>query len=187
MNKLAVAALLGTAAFTAAAADTYELDTTHTFPYFEIEHLGLSTFTGRFDKTTGSATLDLAGKTGSVEVTIDVASVSSGVAKLDEHLQTPDFFDAAKFPKITFKSTSFTFDGDELDAVNGKLSMHGVTRPVTLDVRHFVCKEHPMKKRPACGINLEAKIKRSDWGISNYVPAVGDEVTLRIEAEALKQ
>lgn len=187
MKKLAIAALLGAIACNAAAADTYELDPTHTFPYFELEHLGLSKFTGRFDKTSGTATLDLAKKTGSVEVKIEVDSISTGVDKLDEHLQKDDFFDAKKFPTITFKSTAFKFDGDKLDEVKGELTIHGVTKPVTLEVEHFACKEHPMKKVPACGINLEGTIKRSEFGISTYVPMVGDEVKLRIEAEAAKK
>lgn len=187
MKPLMLAAALAGTSFAAAAADTYQLDEHHTFPRFAIRHLGLSTFHGQFDQTRGTATLDLAKKTGSVEVTIDVASVSTGVAKLDEHLQSPDFFDAAKYPTITFKSTRFKFDGDKLDEVSGELGMHGVTKPVTLDVDDFVCKEHPMMKKPACGAELEAKIKRSDWGISTYVPLVGDEVELVIEVEALKQ
>lgn len=187
LKKLAVAAVLGTFATVTAAADTYEIDPTHTFPYFEIDHLGLSTFTGRFDKTSGTATLDMKKKTGSVEVTIDVASISTGVAKLDDHLKADDFFNLKQYPTITFKSTEFKFDGDKLDEISGKLTMHGVTKPVTLDVERFVCKDHPMKKTPVCGIDLEGKIKRSDWGMTTYVPAVGDEVKLKIEAEAYKK
>lgn len=188
MNKLILAALLGSATFSATAApETYELDPTHTFPYFEIRHLGLSTFTGRFDKTSGTATLDRAKKTGSVSVTIDVASVSTGVAKLDEHLMKEEFFNVAKYPTISFKSTAFKFDGDTLDEVRGELTLHGVTKPVTLDVDGFTCKEHPMKKLPVCGMDLEATIKRSEWGMSSYVPNVGDEVKLKIEVEAFKK
>ncbi|WP_028007304.1 YceI family protein [Solimonas flava] len=187
MKKMLVAALLASASFAAAAADTYDLEPNHTFPRFAINHLGFSTFHGQFNKTSGTATIDLAKKTGSVDVTIDVASISTGVAKLDEHLQTPDFFDVAKYPTITFKSSQFKFDGGKLEEVRGELTMHGVTRPVTLEVENFVCKDHPMTKKPACGADLEAKIKRSDWGITTYVPAVGDEVTLSIEVEAVKK
>ena len=184
MKKLLLATLLGTTSFAATAAD-YELDPTHTFPYFRINHMGTSTFTGRFDKTTGTASIDQKKKTGSVEVTIDVASLSTGVDKLNEHLAQPEFFNTKKYPTITFKSTAFKFDGDKLDEVHGNLTMLGVTKPVTLDVEHFACKQHPMKKKEFCGIDLEGEIKRSDWGMSAYVPMVGDEVELRIEAEAL--
>ena len=187
MKKLLLAAVLAATSFAAAAADTYDLEPNHTFPRFAISHLGFSTFHGQFNKTSGTATIDTAKKTGSVDVTIDVSSISTGVDKLNEHLKTPDFFDAAKYPTITFKSTSFKFDGDKLDAVTGDLTMHGVTKPVTLEVEHFVCKDHPMMKKPACGADLEAKIKRSDWGISTYVPLVGDEVELTIEVEAIKK
>ncbi len=187
MKKLLAVAALSLTPFVVQAADTYEIDPTHTFPTFEISHLGLSTFRGRFDKTSGTITLDLAKKTGSVDVTIDVNSISTGVAKLDEHLKKPDFFDAAKYPTITFKSTRFKFDGNELDEVEGLLTMHGVTKPVTLDVDDFVCKPHPMRQTPACGANLEATIKRSEWGISTYSPNIGEEVALKIEVEALKK
>lgn len=187
MKKIVAVAALSLAPFVAQAADTYEIDPTHTFPTFEISHLGLSTFRGRFDKTSGTIVLDLAKKTGSVDVTIDANSVSTGVAKLDEHLKKPDFFDTAKYPTITFKSTAFKFDGDELDEVTGDLTMHGVTKSVTLDVDDFVCKPHPMRQTPACGADLEATIKRSDWGISTYSPNIGEEVKLKIEVEALKK
>lgn len=187
MKKLVLAALLGAASFTVSAADNYEFDPTHTFPYFRISHMGVSTFTGRFDKTSGTASLDLKKKTGSVDVTIQVASLSTGVDKLNEHLAQPDFFNTAKYPTITFKSTAFKFDGDKLDEISGNLTMLGVTKPVTLEVEKFACREHPMLKKQVCGIDLEGKIKRSDWGMSAYVPMVGDEVELQIEAEALKK
>ncbi|MGH8444447.1 MAG: YceI family protein [Solimonas sp.] len=187
MKKLILAAALAGVSFASFAADNYDLEPNHTFPRFAINHLGFSTFHGQFNKTSGTATIDTAKKTGSVDVTIDVSSVSTGVAKLDEHLQSPDFFNTAKYPTITFKSTSFKFDGDKLDKVTGDLTLLGVTKPVTLDVEHFVCKDHPMTKKPACGADLEGKIKRSDWGMTTYVPAVGDEVELSIEVEAIKK
>ena len=186
MKKILAAALLTAATLSAQAAD-YKLDPTHTFPSFEISHLGFSTFRGRFDKTEGTVTLDTAKKTGSVEATIDVSSISTGVAKLDEHLKGEDFFDAKKYPTITFKSSKLKFDGDKLDEVTGDLTMHGVTKPVTLDVDDFNCKQHPLAGVWACGANLEARIKRSDWGISKYSPGVGEEVTLKIEVEAHQQ
>jgi polyisoprenoid-binding protein YceI len=108
------------------------------------------------------------------------------VAKLDEHLMKPEFFDVAKYPTVTFKSNDFKFTGDKLTAVVGDLTIHGVTKPATLVVTSFVCKDHPMKKTPVCGADANVKIKRSDFGMSTYVPAIGDEVTLRIEAEAGK-
>lgn len=182
-----IVALLPVLFASAHAADTYAIDPTHTFPSFALNHLGFSTFRGRFDKTSGTITLDVAKKTGSADITIDVASVSTGVAKLDEHLLKDDFFNAAKYPTITFKSKDFKFTGDKLTAVQGDLTMHGVTKPVTLTVTSFACKPHPLKKIQACGADAATTIKRSDWGISTYSPNVGEEVTLLIEVEAHKQ
>src|SRR5258705_13527120 len=122
-----VAALALAACSALAAETTYSIDANHSFPSFEIKHMGFSTFRGRFDKVSGSVTLDPAAQKGSVEVTIDVGSVSTGVEKLNEHLKTPDFFDATTYPTITFKAGSFKFKGDKLVSVSGDLTMHGVT------------------------------------------------------------
>jgi polyisoprenoid-binding protein YceI len=189
MKMLRILALASIAipALAVSANETYVIDPTHTFPSFEINHLGFSTFRGRFDKTEGSITLDMAKKTGKADVTIDVASVSTGVDKLNEHLLKEDFFDVAKYPTIRFTSTDFKFKGDMLLAVKGDLTMHGVTRPVKLAVASFHCGEHPLKKIQACGADASVTIKRSDWGISTYSPNVGEEVTLHIEIEAHKQ
>ncbi len=186
LSRLTACLLLATSAH-GFAADTYVIDPTHTFANFEISHLGFSTTRGRFDKTSGTISLDLEKKTGSADITIDVASVSTGVDKLNEHLLKDDFFDVEKYPTIRFKSTDFKFKGKMLMAVKGDLTMHGVTRPVTLEVEEFVCKEHPLKKVQACGADATAKIKRSEWGMSTFSPNVGEEVTLRIQVEAHKQ
>ncbi|HSW14766.1 MAG TPA: YceI family protein [Solimonas sp.] len=186
MNKTLLAAiLLSTTALSAQAVESsYKLDPTHTFPTFEISHLGFSTFRGRFDETSGLVKYDPERKTLAVEATIKVESIDTGVDKLDDHLEKADFFDATKYPLITFKSTAAVFEGEKPVTVTGDLTMHGVTRPVTLTVDAFSCKAHPLAGVWACGADLSAKIKRSDWGIDKYVPAVGDEVLLRIEAEA---
>lgn len=165
----------------------YVIDPTHTFPTFEISHLGFSTFRGRFDRTEGIITYDPEQRTGSAEVTIDVASVSTGVQKLDNHLLNEDFFDAAKYPNITFKSSQFRFEGDRLVEVEGDLTMHGVTRPVTLQVSSLSCKPHPLKAVWACGADVTATLRRSDWGISKYSPNIGENVTVKIEVEAHQQ
>jgi polyisoprenoid-binding protein YceI len=169
------------------AADTYPIDPGHTFAQFEWDHFGFAHHTGKFNTTTGSIILDLAKKTGSVEVEIDVNSINTGVPKLDEHLKSADFLDVAKYPSIKFKSTAFHFDGDALTSVDGDLSIHGTTKPVTLKITHFACKDHPMKKMPACGADATATIKRSEFGVGAYVPAVGDELNLKIEVEAQKK
>lgn len=170
-----------------AAPMTYQIDPTHTFPSFEISHFGFSTYRGRFDKTSGSITLDRDKKTGSADVTIDAASVSTGVPKLDDHLRNPDFFDTTKHPTIRFKSQDFKFNGDKLVAVNGNLTLHGVTKPVSLTVSSFLCGDHPLKKVPMCGADATTTLKRSDFGMSKYSPNIGEDVLLRIEIEAHAQ
>jgi polyisoprenoid-binding protein YceI len=170
-----------------AQAETYTIDPKHTFESFEIDHFGLSTLRGRFDKTSGTLNYDPASKTGSVEVGIEVASVTTGDAERDAHLQKPEFLDAAKYPTIAFKSKAFRFEGDEPKAVEGELTIRGVTRPVTLNVTRATCTSHPLLKIPACGADADVTIKRSDFGVSAYLPGIGDEVKLHIDVEALKQ
>ncbi len=186
-RRLLALMLLTTGGVAVAAPETYVIDDTHTLSTFEVSHLGFWTTRGSFTRTQGTIVLDRAAKTGRIEVTIDANSLHTAVPKLTEHLKNPDFFDVAKYPTITFKSNQLEFDGDELEAVTGELTMHGVTRPVTLEITHFVCKEHPMKKVPHCGADAEATIRRSDWGISAYSPAIGEEVKLKIQVEASKQ
>jgi polyisoprenoid-binding protein YceI len=175
--------LAGTAA---AAPETYTIDSRHTFPSFEVNHLGFSTQRGRFNITTGKVVLDRAAHTASVEVQIDVRSVDTGLDKLEAHLVAEDFFDAKKHPAIVFKSTRARFEGDKLVALDGDLTMRGVTRPVTLTVTAFHCGLNPMVKKQACGADAMTTVKRSDYGINYALPAVGDDVKLLIQVEAHK-
>ena len=177
--------LLATAA--AAAPESYAVDPNHTYPSFEINHFGFSTQRGRFDKTTGRVMLDRQAKTASVEVTIDTNSIDTGNEKLEEHLRKPDFFDVAQYPTITFKSTKAHFNGDMLAALDGELTLHGQTKPVTLTVNKFNCGMIPVAKKPACGADAVVTIKRSDFGIKYGLPVIGDEVKLLLNVEALKE
>jgi polyisoprenoid-binding protein YceI len=170
----------------AQAADSYTLDPAHTYPNFTISHLGFSTMHGRFERSSGKVTLDRAAKTGSVEIAIETASVNTGFAKRDDHLKSPDFFNAAEFPNITFKSTAFHFKGDTPSSVDGNLTISGVTKPVTLTIDSFKCGAHPMNKKEMCGADASAQIKRSDFGIKYGLPAIGDDVKLDFEIEAMK-
>lgn len=187
MKKIALlvaAASFSTAAL--AAPETYVIDGTHTFPRFEYSHFGYSNQVSRFDKTSGKITLDRAARTGSVDVVIDAKSVNTGYALFNEHIQAEDYFDTAKYPTITFKSSSLKFDGDKLVAVDGNLTVKGVTKPVTLTVTSFHCMPHPMLKKDACGANATTKIKRSEFNAGKNAPYVSDEVTLTIPVEAIK-
>jgi polyisoprenoid-binding protein YceI len=182
---LAVTTLLaGTAV---AAPETYEIDSRHTFPSFEVNHLGFSTQRGRFNITTGTVVLDKAARKASADVSINVRSIDTGLDKLEAHLVAEDFFDAGKYPTITFKSTTSQFQGDKLVALDGNLTMRGVTKPVKLTVATFNCAMHPMLKKQACGADAVTTIKRSDYGINYALPAVGDEVKLLIQIEAVKK
>lgn len=186
-RRLALSALLAVATFPALAAEKYEIDPTHTQVQFTYSHLGFSNITGRFDQVQGDFRFDVADPTqSSVSITIPVQSISTGVDKLDEHLLKADFFDAAQFPTATFTSTGVTAAGEGKLAVAGDLTIHGVTRPVVLDVTINKVGEHPMRKRPAAGFDARATLKRSDFGVGAYVPMVGDEVTLSITVEAFQ-
>ena len=169
-----------------AAPETYNIDANHTYAKFEYSHLGFSLQQSRFDKTSGTVTLDRAAKTGAADITIDTKSVNTGSELFNGHIKGADFFDVEKFPTATFKSNSFKFDGDKVASIDGSLTIKGITKPVTLTVTNFACMPHPMAKKDACGANAVAKIKRSDFGLSKYVPNVSDEVTLAIAIEAIK-
>ncbi|HEX6793515.1 MAG TPA: YceI family protein [Casimicrobiaceae bacterium] len=168
------------------AAETYTLDPVHSQVSFETEHLGLSHQVGTFVKSTAKATIDRAAKTGSVDVTIDPASVRThDSTRLDAIVKGEKFFNVEKYPTITFKSSDFKFDGDRLVAVNGELTLLGVTKPVTLSVDHFRCGANPFNKKPMCGGDASATIKRSEWGMTTGLPyAPADEVKLLIPFEA---
>lgn len=188
MKKLfALSIALSLAAVAHAAPETYVIDVNHTKPRFEYSHLGFSNQVSRFDTVSGTITIDRAAKTGSVDVTIDAKSVDTGSAMFNQHIQAEDFFDTAQYPNITYKSGKLNFDGDKLVSVDGDLTIKGVTRPVRLTVTSMLCKPHPMAKKDACGANAVANIKRSDFNMGKYAPAVSDEVALSIPVESLKQ
>ncbi len=133
-----------------------------------------------------SITLDRAAKTASVEIEIDAASVSTGLAELEKHLRAEDFFNAEKFPKVTFKSTKVEFEGENPKAVHGDLTMLGVKKPVTMSVASFNCRVHPMNKKYVCGADAFVTIKRSEFGMTYAIPAVSDDVKLLIQVEAVR-
>ncbi len=188
MKRLATLIALATVAATAQAApETYIIDNSHTFPQFSYTHLGFSRQTQKFDKTTGKVVLDRAAKSGSVDVTIDATSVNTGHALFNQHIQGEDYFDTARYPTIAFKSSKMAFNGDEPVSLSGDLTIKGVTKPVTLAITYFKCMPHPMLKVPACGANATATLKRSDFNMGKNVPYVGDEVTLTLAIEALKE
>ena len=182
---LTLAAALSAPAF--AAPETYVLDSAHSFPRFSYNHFGYSTQVSRFNKTTGKIVYDKESNTASVDIVIDATSVDSGFPVFNEHLRGEDFFDTAKYPTATFKSTKVIFDGDKPSAIEGDLTIKGITKPVTLTVTSFHAMPHPMRKKDAIGANAFTVIKRSEFNAGKHVPYVGDEVRIDIGVEAIKE
>ncbi len=191
-HPIAAAACLATTLLAAAPAQaqsaTYAIEPTHTFVSFEVSHFGTSTNRGRFDKKEGSVQLDRAAKTGRVEITIDMASINTGVAPFDGHLKSKDFFNVAEHPSARFVGDKFVFAGDKLTAVQGTLTLLGKSQPVTLKANQFNCYTNPMFKREVCGGDFEAFIQPTLFGINTYIPMVApDQVRLVVQVEAIKQ
>jgi polyisoprenoid-binding protein YceI len=183
---LAATGLLATAAH--AAPTTYAIDPTHTFATFEIDHFGASTNRARFDKKSGTVQFDKAGKTGKVEVVLDMNSVNSGTAGFDKHLKSADLFDTANHPESKFVSDKFVFDGDKLKEVTGNLTFKGQTHPITIKANKFNCYQSAMLKTEVCGGDFEATIDRTQWGLNYAVDwGIPKEVRLVLQIEAVKQ
>lgn len=170
-----------------AAPETYRLDSGHTFPRFSYSHFGFSTQLSRFNRTTGTVTLDRAARTGAVDISIDTTSVDTGFAVFDEHIQAEDFLDTAKHPTATFRSSRVVFSGDTPTAVEGVLTLKGVSRPVTLKVTSFQAMPHPILKKDAIGANATVTVKRTDFNMGKYAPHVGDDVTIDVAVEAIRE
>ena len=166
---------------------TYTIEPTHTFVTWEAKHFGTSTSHGRFDKKSGSITIDKTAKTGKAEITIDMKSMNTGVAPFDKHLTGEDFFAADQFPEAKFVSTSFKFEGDKLSEVSGNLTLRGKTNPVTLKSTGFGCYDNPYIKREVCGGDFETTIVRSQYDIKYGLPGIPDNIRLLIQVEAIKQ
>lgn len=189
-RNLSIAAGLMAASLSATAfATTYQLDPTHTYPSFAVDHFGgVSVWRGKFTKSSGSVTLDLTKKTGGVEVSIDPASIDTGSAQLDENLRGKDGFDIKQFPSATYKGTRIEFDGDKPAEVIGALTLHGVTLPLNLKIESFKCIMNPFFKREVCGVEASGQFNRSDFGIDIGKKLGFNMLTkLHIQAEGIKQ
>ena len=184
LRYVALAGLLATAGTAAAAPVTYKLDPTHTMVLFSWNHFGFSNPTADLNQAEGTLVYDEAAPTkATVEVTLPLSGLDTFVPKLDEHLKSADFFDAAKFPNVTFKSTKVVSAGKGKLKVTGDLTVHGVTKPVTLDATLNKVGPHPMMKVQSIGFDATATIKRSDFGVGAYVPNVSDEIKIHITTE----
>jgi polyisoprenoid-binding protein YceI len=186
-KTLAAVIALATSGAVAAPVD-YAVDPEHTYPSFEADHMGMSMWRGRFNKTSGRIRMDRAAGTGTVEIAIEAASIDFGHAKLAENMLAPDQLDAKKYPTITYKGKLERFVKGAPTGVKGELTLRGVTRPVALKIDMFKCIPHPLLKREYCGADAIGTIDRSQFGM-DYAPQWGfkPQVTLRIQVEALAE
>jgi polyisoprenoid-binding protein YceI len=193
LKQLSLAVVLAMPAAAFAAAENYVVDPLHSSVNFTVDHLGLTNIYGRFNKFTGTFSMDKAAKTGTLDATVDTVSVDtnendkgSRARSRDEHLRSADFFNAAEFPKMTFKSTKVAFSGDNPSAIEGNLTLLGVTHPLTLTIERFKCNPASGNAKERCGGVAVGKLKRSDYGMKRGVPNIGDEITLVLAFEGDK-
>lgn len=185
MKKRILALMIGVAlSFPVAAATSYTVDPRHTFPSFEINHMGFSIQRGRFNQTSGKILLDPASATGSIHIAIETASISTGLAELEKHLRSKAFLDAKRYPRITFVADKPSFNNGQLIGADGVLTLHGVSKPVHLTVDHFYCGMNLINLKNTCGANATTTIRRSDFGVDKYAPKLADDVAIAIQIEA---
>ncbi len=183
---LVVAATLAAASAAHAAPESFTLDPAHTVPVFAVSHLGLSVQRGMFTRTSGTVVIDRAERSGRVEVAVDAASLETADRLRDRILRGDSWFDVERFPTVSYRAQRIVFDGDVPVAADGELTLLGVTRPVRLAIRDFRCGTHSLTRRPLCGAEVTATVRRSDFGMSAWLKDVGDEVTLTIQAEGYR-
>ena len=178
------AASLAGAAF--AAPQNFALDAANTHVYWEVQHFGTSTSRGRFETLEGSITLDREAKTGNVSISIDTASVSTGIAPFNGVLRGPQMLASEAHPKAYFVAQRITFDKDRVAAVSGELTLRGESKPLTLRAKQFACRTEAETAREICGGDFEAELTRSDFGITHSLPFVSDRVRLVVQIEAVR-
>jgi polyisoprenoid-binding protein YceI len=187
-SRILVCLIFASASAALAEPITYNVDPRHTHPSFEADHMGgLSTWRGTFKRTTGKITLDKSANSGTVTVSIDVASIDFGQDELSKEARGPEMFDSAKYPKATYKGTLGGFKDGSPTKVTGELTLHGVTKPLTLSIGSFKCMMHPMLKQEVCGADVLGTFNRADYGVT-YGQDYGfnQQVQLRIQVEAIK-
>ena len=186
-RALCFTVLAATSGIATAAPVSYEIDPNHTFPSFEADHMGISVWRGKFNRSVGTLVVDKAAATGSVDVSIDMDSVDFGLDSMNEHARTAEFFDAAKYPQATYKGRLEDFVDGAPTRVVGELTLHGVTKPVELKIDLFKCVPHPMYKRELCGANATAVFKRDEFGlVAGKDYGFNMDVNLRIQMEAIQ-
>jgi polyisoprenoid-binding protein YceI len=171
----------------AAAPQTYLIDPGHTYPSFEAPHMGLSWWRGKFTRTSGRIVLDREAGTGTVEVTVEIPSVDFGHQAMNEVILGEQWFNAARYPVATYRGDAIRFENGIPVAVDGALTMLGVTRPLSLSIAAFRCRMNPMLGREVCGADARASFKRTDFGMDRNAQQHGEEVRLQIQVEAVRE
>lgn len=180
-----IAAVAGASVTAAAEPVSYTFDTNHTYPSLEFPHMGMSIWRGKFNSTTGKVTLDQAAKTGNVEVKVDTASIDFGHDEMNKHARSKDWLNVEKYPTMTYKG-KLKFDGDKPVAVDGELTLLGVTKPLELKINSFNCIMHPFYKKETCGADAQGELDRADYGLTQYTDNGMGILTLKIQVEAVK-
>lgn len=175
--------LFASLALPATAAD-YAVDPEHTYAHFEIDHLGFSTQRGRFNHSSGSLQFDPETPAGSIDITIDAASLDTGLEARDKVLRGDGWFNVKDFPYILFRSQRFVFEDNKPVAVDGTVALLGEIRPLRLEISRFKCGVNLVNRKLGCGADAHGVLRRSDFGMQNGIPFIGDEVRLRIQVEA---
>jgi polyisoprenoid-binding protein YceI len=187
MKAHALLSTLALACAAHAAPATYTVDPMHTFPSFEADHMGMSMWRGKINRNAGTITLDKAAGTGRVDITMDMASIDFGLDIMNSKAREPELFDTAKFPQARYTGRLDGFQNGAPTRVVGELTLHGVTKPVTLTINSFKCMPHPMLKRDWCGADASATINRADFGIDAGKDwGFKMDVGLRISVEAVQ-
>jgi polyisoprenoid-binding protein YceI len=188
-NALPVAILALMTGSAIAVPVTYNVDPNHTYPSFEADHFGgLSNWRGKFDKSSGTIVIDKDKGAGTVDITVDAASIDFGHAKLNDHAKSAEMFDVEKFPTAIYKGTLAKFKDGAPTEIDGQLTLHGVTKPVKLTINQFKCIVNPMIKKEVCGADASATINRSDFGVS-FGDKYGfkQDVKLQIQVEGIRE
>jgi polyisoprenoid-binding protein YceI len=169
-----------------AVAATYIIDPMHTYPSLEMPHMGLSIWRGKFDKTSGTVIYDATAKTGSVDITVETSSIDFGLADMHTEAIKADWLDVEKYPTMKYKGT-LRFEGDRPVAVDGQLTLRGVTKPLVLKINSFKCMQHPFYKKEACGADAEGDVDRAQFGMTQYTDYGMGIIHMRIQVEGLKK
>ncbi len=188
MRRLILAALIASFASPAfAVSETYVIDPMHTYPSFEFSHMGVSVWRGKFDRTSGTITIDRAAKTGEVDIVVDTASIDFGLDVMNEKARSEDFFNVAQYPKATYKGT-LKFVGDTPSSIEGEITLLGVARPLTLTINSSKCVPNPMTQKEFCGADAQGEVNWSQFGMkwSKFGEGEAGQTLLRIQVEGSK-